>query len=170
MAGFCGGFVSSILTIAAIGRQARANPALLRSASPVPPFIATAIELIIVIVITNPKATALSLARHSRHGRRSTVYGLVFALSVKGIHVPAEPDSGRAFELRFAFLFATAFAIMSLFAALLQTILGPSGAQVTVALGGLVDTHAATAAAVDWRPPVHSNLFPPLSRPCSRSR
>ena len=36
---------------------------------------------------------------------------------------------------------------MSLFAALLQTIIGPSGAQVTVALGGLIDTHAATAAA-----------------------
>jgi uncharacterized membrane protein (DUF4010 family) len=36
---------------------------------------------------------------------------------------------------------------MALIAALLQTLIGPAGAQVTVALGGLIDTHAATAAA-----------------------
>ena len=37
---------------------------------------------------------------------------------------------------------------MSLLAALLQRLLGPSGAQAMVALGGLIDTHAATASAV----------------------
>lgn len=149
VAGFCGGFVSSILTIAAIGRQTRANPALLRSAVAGASFssIATAIELIIVIVITNQKLLPYLWPGILAMGVVATVHGLAFALSVKGIHVPAEPDSGRAFELKFAFLFATAFATMSLFAALLQTIIGPSGAQVTVALGGLIDTHAATAAA-----------------------
>jgi uncharacterized membrane protein (DUF4010 family) len=36
---------------------------------------------------------------------------------------------------------------MSLLAALVQTLLGPSGAEALVALGGLIDTHAATASA-----------------------
>jgi uncharacterized membrane protein (DUF4010 family) len=149
VAGFCGGFVSSILTIAAIGRQARANPVLLRSAVAGASFssIATAIELVIVIFVTNQKLLPYLAIGIVATGVVAAVYGLTFALSVKGIRVPAEPDSGRAFELKFAFLFATAFAIMSLIAALLQRLLGPSGAQVTVALGGLVDTHAAAAAA-----------------------
>lgn len=149
VAGFCGGFVSSILTIAAIGRQARANPALLRSAVAGASFssIATAIELIIVIFVTNQKLLRNLAPGIAATGVVAAVYGLAFALSVKGKQAPAEPDAGRAFEPKFAFLFAAGFAIMSLVAALLQRWLGPSGAQVTVALGGLVDTHAATAAA-----------------------
>lgn len=149
VAGFCGGFVSSILTIAAIGRQARANHALLRSAVAGASFssIATAIELVVVIFATNQKLLPYLWLGIVATGVVSAIYGLAFALAVKGIHAPAEPDSGRAFELKFAFLFATVFAIMSLVAALLQRLLGPSGAQVTVALGGLVDTHAAAAAA-----------------------
>jgi uncharacterized membrane protein (DUF4010 family) len=149
VAGFCGGFVSSILTIAAIGRQARADPSLLRSAVAGASFssIATAIGLVIVIFVSNQKLLQYLWPGILVMGIVAAVYGLAFALSAKGIHTPAEPESGRAFELKFAFLFATAFAIMSVIAALLQRLLGPSGAQVTVALGGLVDTHAAAAAA-----------------------
>jgi uncharacterized membrane protein (DUF4010 family) len=149
VAGFCGGFVSSILTIAAIGRQAHANPAMLRSAVAGASFssIATAIELVIVIFVTHQRLLQYLGPGIVAMGMVAAIYGLAFALSAKGINTSAEPDSGRAFELKFAFLFATVFAIMSLIAALLQRFLGPSGAQVTVALGGLVDTHAATAAA-----------------------
>jgi uncharacterized membrane protein (DUF4010 family) len=72
---------------------------------------------------------------------------LTFALSAKTRRTPAEPVSGRAFEPKFAFIFASAFAFVSLIAALLQRELGPSGAQATVALGGSIDAHAATASA-----------------------
>jgi uncharacterized membrane protein (DUF4010 family) len=149
VAGFCGGFVSSILTIGAIGRQARQDPSLLRSAVAGASFssIATAIELVIVIFVSNEKILPYLAPGIVATGMVAALYGLTFALSVKGVRVPAEPDSGRAFELKFAFLFAAAFAVLSLISALLQRLLGPSGAQVTVALGGLVDTHAAAAAA-----------------------
>jgi uncharacterized membrane protein (DUF4010 family) len=149
VAGFCGGFVSSILTIAAIGKQAHAAPTLLRSAVAGASFssIATAIELVMVIFVSNPKLFPYLGPGIVAMGAVAALYGLAFVLSAKGIHTPAEPESGRAFEPKFALLFAAAFAVMSLIAALLQRLLGASGAQVTVALGGFVDTHAATAAA-----------------------
>ena len=55
VAGFCGGFVSSILTIAAMGRQAKRQPSVLSCAVAGAAFssIATAVELIIIIMITN---------------------------------------------------------------------------------------------------------------------
>ena len=53
--GFCGGFVSSILTIAAMGRQARTEPAQLNAAVAGASFssIATAIGLLIILAMTN---------------------------------------------------------------------------------------------------------------------
>jgi uncharacterized membrane protein (DUF4010 family) len=77
----------------------------------------------------------------------AAVYGLMFGFAAKGVRSAAEPVSGRAFEPKFAILFACAFAFMLLIAALLQLFLGASGAQATIALGGLIDTHAATASA-----------------------
>ncbi len=147
VAGFCGGFVSSILTIAALGRQARADPALLRSAVAGGSFssIATAIELLIIIFLTDPKLLPYLGAGITAMGAVAAAYGLAFASAARDPGAPAEPASGRAFEPKFAFIFAGAFALMSLAAALLQQVLGPSGAQATIALGGFVDTHAAAA-------------------------
>lgn len=149
IAGFCGGFVSSIITIAAIGRQAHAQPALLRSAVAGAAFssIATVIELLIIIVITNVKLLPYLGPGVVAMGAIAAVYGLVFEFAAKEVHTAAEPVSGRAFEPKFAILFACAFASMLLIAALLQRLLGASGAQATIALGGLIDTHAATASA-----------------------
>jgi uncharacterized membrane protein (DUF4010 family) len=149
VAGFCGGFVSSILPIAAIGRQAHAQPSLLRSAVAGAAFssIATVIELLVIIVITNARLLPYLGPGVAAMGMVAAVYGLVFEIAATGPRSPAEPVSGRAFEPKFAILFACAFAFMLLIAALLQRLLGPSGAQATIALGGLIDTHAATASA-----------------------
>jgi uncharacterized membrane protein (DUF4010 family) len=77
----------------------------------------------------------------------AAAYGLGFQLAARGRTSPAEPVSGRAFEPKFAIIFASAFAFMLWLAALLQKMMGPSGAQATIAVGGLIDTHAATASA-----------------------
>jgi uncharacterized membrane protein (DUF4010 family) len=149
VAGFCGGFVSSIITIAAIGRQARAHPTLLRSAVAGASFssIATAIELLVIIIITNAKLLPYLGPGIAAMGIVAAAYGLAFEFAAKGRRSPAEPVSGRAFEPKFAIIFACAFAFMLLIAAVLQRLLGPSGAQATIAVGGLIDTHAATASA-----------------------
>jgi uncharacterized membrane protein (DUF4010 family) len=149
VAGFCGGFISSIVTIAALGRQGRAAPSLLRSAVAGASFssIATAIELLIIVFMTNMKLLPYIGPGIVAMGVVALAYGLAFVLLAKTPRTSAEPVSGRAFEPKFALIFASAFAFVSLIAALLQKVLGPSGAQATVALGGIIDTHAAAASA-----------------------
>jgi uncharacterized membrane protein (DUF4010 family) len=57
----------------------------------------------------------------------AAAYGLGFQLAARGRTSPAEPVSGRAFEPKFAIIFASAFAFMLWLAALLQKMMGPSG-------------------------------------------
>ena len=109
--------------------------------------IATAIELLMVISMTNLKLLPYLGPGITAMGIVAAGYGLAFALAARRSAAPAKPVSGRAFEPKLAFLFAGAFAAMSLLAALVQTLLGPAGAEAMVALGGLIDTHAATASA-----------------------
>jgi uncharacterized membrane protein (DUF4010 family) len=149
VAGFCSGFVSSIMTIAAFGRQAKTDPSVLRSAVAGGAFssIATAIQLLIIISMTNMNLMPLLGPPIAAMGVVSAVYGFVFVIAARRAASHAEPVAGRAFEPKLAIVFAIAFALMSLIAALLQRWMGPSGAQAAVALGGFVDTHAATASA-----------------------
>lgn len=149
IAGFCGGFVSSLFTIATLGRQAKNQPALLRSAVAGGAFssIATSIELLVIIIITNRELLVYLGPGVAATGVISACYGLAFKLSAKGPRSAAEPAAGRAFEPKYAVLFASAFALMLLLAALLRRELGQSAAQLTIALSGFIDTHAATASA-----------------------
>jgi uncharacterized membrane protein (DUF4010 family) len=149
VAGFCGGFVSSIFTIAAMGRQVRREPALLRAAVAGSAFssIATSIELLAILLVSGAKLMPRLGLGIVAMGVVTATYGAAFAFTPGSGESTAEAATGRAFEPRFAILFATAFALTVLVAAWLQRLLGPSGAELTVALGGLLDTHAATASA-----------------------
>ena len=149
VAGFCSGFVSSIMTIAAFGRQAKTDPSVLRSAVAGGAFssIATAVELLIIISMTNMHLMPLLGPGIAAFRAVSAIYGFAFVIAAKRAASHAEPVAGRAFEPKLAIVFGIAFALMSLIAALLQRWLGPSGAQAAVAMGGFVDTHAATASA-----------------------
>lgn len=149
LAGFCGGFVSSIVSIAALGRQAKREPMLLRCAVAGASFssIATAIELLAIMTITNKALLAYLGPGVAATGLVAALYGGGFQLSSLGERSSADADLGRAFEPKHALLFAGAFALMMMTAALLQRALGPSAAQLSIALGGLIDTHAATASA-----------------------
>ena len=146
---FFGGFVSIIMTIAAMGRQARKNPARLSAAGAGASFssIATNIELLVILVMTN-----IQLLRYLRPGVTgmglvAAIYGWGFALWIKMPATTAELYSGRAFEPKHAFLFAGAFALMLATAALLQRLLGSAGAKAVVSVSGFFDAHVATASA-----------------------
>jgi uncharacterized membrane protein (DUF4010 family) len=147
--GFCGGFVSSILTIAAMGRQARTEPAQLNAAVAGAAFssIATAIELLIILAITNLDVLRRLAPAIIAMGLIAAIYGLAFALKARMPGAAADPITGRAFEPKLAVMFAAAFALMLTLAALLQRYLGASAAQVSIAVAGLIDTHAAAASA-----------------------
>jgi uncharacterized membrane protein (DUF4010 family) len=147
--GFCAGFVSSILTIAAMGRQARREPSQLHSAVAGASFssIATAIELLIILSMTNVDVLRCLAPGIAAMGLFAAAYGLGFALKPRTPISTSEAASGRAFEPKLAFLFAGAFALMLFVAALLQKHLGSTAAQTTIALAGFFDTHAAAASA-----------------------
>jgi len=149
IAGLCGGFVSSILAIAALGRQAHTDPAVLRSAVAGGAFssIATALELLIIIALTNTQLLRYLGPGIAAMGIVAAAYGAAFAMAAHHAPTPAAPVLGRAFEPKLAVVFATGFALMLMIAALLQRWLGPSGAEFAIALGGFMDTHAATASA-----------------------
>jgi uncharacterized membrane protein (DUF4010 family) len=149
VAGLCGGFVSSILAIAALGRQAHADPAVLRSAVAGGAFssIATAVELLIILALTNIHLLQFLGPGIAAMGIVAAAYGGAFAMAAHHAPTPAAPALGRAFEPKLAVVFAGGFALMLLIAALLQRWLGPSGAEFAIALGGFMDTHAATASA-----------------------
>ncbi len=147
--GFCGGFVSSILTIAAMGRQARVQPSQVNAAVAGAAFssIATAIELLIILAITNIDVLRRLAIGITAMGLLAAVYGLAFALKPREPASTSERITGRAFELKLAIVFAGGFALLLTIAALLQRSLGSSAAQVAIALAGLFDTHAAAASA-----------------------
>lgn len=147
--GFCAGFVSSIVTIGAMGRQARLQPAQANAAVAGATFssIATAIELLIILAITNLEVLRRLAVGITAMGVLAAAYGLVFALKARAPATTAEPISGRAFEPKLAAIFAAAFAVMLTIAALLQRSLGASAAQGVIAVAGLFDTHAAAASA-----------------------
>jgi uncharacterized membrane protein (DUF4010 family) len=147
--GFCGGFVSSILTIAAMGRQAGTEPSQLNSAVAGASFssIATAIELLIILSMTNIEVLRCLAPAIAAMGLFAAAYGFGFALRPRAPISTSEAASGRAFEPKLALLFAGAFALMLFVAALLQKNLGSTAAQAAIALAGFFDTHAAAASA-----------------------
>jgi uncharacterized membrane protein (DUF4010 family) len=147
--GFCGGFVSSILTITAMGRQARTEPAQLNAAVAGAAFssIATAIELLIILAMTNLDVLRRLAPAITAMGLIAAIYGLAFALKDRMPGAATEPITGRAFEPKLAVMFAAAFALMLTLAALFQRNLGAGAAQVAIAVAGLFDTHAAAASA-----------------------
>ena len=149
VAGLCGGFVSSILAISAMGRQSRSDPTVLSSAVAGGAFssIATAVELLAIIAITNTRLLPFLGFGIAAMGVVAAVYGAIFAFAATHAPTPAEPVLGRAFEPKLAVVFAGGFSLLSMIAALLQRWLGPSGAEFAVAIGGFIDTHAATASA-----------------------
>jgi uncharacterized membrane protein (DUF4010 family) len=149
VAGFCSGFVSSVLTIASFGRQARAEPAILRGAVAGAAFssIATVVQLMFVLALANPAILQWLTPGIVAMGAVAGLYGLMFVFAARRAGMSPLPVTGRAFEPKFAILFSGLFALMSLLAAMLQQWMGAWGAQVAVALGGFVDTHAAAASA-----------------------
>ncbi len=149
VAGFCSGFVSSVMTIAAFGRQAKAAPGLLRGAVAGAAFssIATVVQLFFVLMLVNPRIVMVLAPGMIAMGVVAAAYGAVFVLAARRVDSAAAPLGGRAFEPKFAVLFSGLFAFMSLAAAALQAWMGTGGALVAVALGGFVDTHAAAASA-----------------------
>jgi len=144
IAGFAGGFVSSTITVAAMGARAREAPALLRTAVAGATLagLASLIELAIVVGATYPAALRQIWVPVAFAGLAALIYAAAFAVRAFRIDRPAPLEQGRAFDLRTAVLFAVSVTAIMLFAAALRAQLGTPGLIAAVGVAGLVDIQA----------------------------
>ena len=151
LAGFAGGFASSSATIAGLGVQARQQPALASvcAGGAVLSNVSTVLQLGVVVgVLSTPLLLnlwpALLLA-----GCVITLFAVVAARAsqVQTTMPEAITATGRMLEPRRALLFMLIVAAVLLVSAWVQVWLGEAALDVTLALSGLADVHAAAASA-----------------------
>ncbi len=147
IAGLSGGFVSSVATIATMGRRARDGSASMRAtvAAAVLSSVATILQFVVVLAAADPdvlRALAVPLALG---GLAAVAYGAVAAWRIpRGIGT-TEVKTGRAFRIKDAALFAVLITGMTVVAAAANDWLGESAVYVSSAVAGFADSHAVAA-------------------------
>lgn len=144
VAGFAGGFVSSTITVAAMGARARDAPLVLRTAVAGATLagLASLIELGIVVEATYPAALRHVVVPLVLAGAAAAAYAAVFSVRALRVDRPGRVDEGRAFDLRTAVLFSVSVTAIMLVSAALRAHLGTPGLVVGVGVAGLVDIQA----------------------------
>lgn len=147
-AGFASGFVSSTATIAAMGAEARRDPALRAGAvsGAVLSSLATVVYLAVLLTATSPAVLRAMAAPLLAAGGVAAAYGLLIALRSVRTHDGDTPPPGRPFNPRLALLFAATMGALLLLTAFLTDRYGAGGAGVAAALAGFADAHSASAA------------------------
>lgn len=146
LSGFGSGFVSSTATTAAMGLRAKQQPALLHAcvSGALLSTVATFVLLFVVTVTVAPSQLA-SLSP-------SIFSALLCACLMAGISMLGIRDhgnyvqpEGHAFSLREALVFAFILTTATALVALANDHFGSAAVQLSAALAGLVDVHAAAA-------------------------
>lgn len=147
-AGFASGFVSSTATIAAMGAEARRNPALRAGAvsGAVLSSLATVVYLALLLAATSPAVLHAMTPPLLAAGVAAAGYGLLIALRSIRAHNGDTPPPGRPFNPRLALLFAATMGALLLLTAFLTDRYGAGGAGVAAALAGFADAHSTSAA------------------------
>ena len=143
-AGFVGGFISAGATIGSMGNRAKSNPELQSGAisGAVLATVATVVQMILVLLVTN-RATCRALAVPLLFAGLTAIgYAVLFLFRSSKAAIPNEPVSGRAFDLRIAFIFAGMISLILFLCAYLNQRFGDRGVFLGAALSGFADTHA----------------------------
>ena len=151
LAGFAGGFASSSATIAGLGVQARQQPALASvcAGGAVLSNVSTVLQLGVVVGVLS---TPLLLKLWPALLLAGCVIALFAVVAARASQVQTTmPElsnaTGRMLEPRRALLFMLIVAAVLLVSAWVQVWLGEAALDVTLALSGLADVHAAAASA-----------------------
>lgn len=145
IAGLASGFISSTATIAAMGaRVAKAKdtqPAAVAGA--VLSSIATIVQMALVLAATST-ATLLALAVPlACAGLAASLYGAFFTALAFRQTAEVDLQTGRAFSISTAFVFALTLSVILLACAALRDAFGENGVMIGAAVAGLADTHSA---------------------------
>ena len=149
LAGLASGFVSSTVTIAAMGARAAKTPEALRpaAAAAVLSTVATVVQMALLLAATDMAVLQVLYVPLVAAGVAAIAYGggvTLWALREKNNE---SPEPGRAFSLTLALSYAAMLAAILVVSAGLQQWLGGAGAVVAVAAAGLADAHAAAVSA-----------------------
>jgi uncharacterized membrane protein (DUF4010 family) len=146
ISGLLGGFVSSTVVVATMGKRAQEEPKVLSSAVAGAALsqIATVVQLALVLAITDSVLLGQLRWVLLAMGVVMALYGAMMIRATRGEAAPP-PPSGRAFRLRTALLFAAAFVAVMLMVAWLQKSFGPAWALAGVIAGGFADAHSTAA-------------------------
>lgn len=151
VAGFFGGFISSVATIGAMGAKARAAPGLLdvAAAAALCSSVATGAQVVLVVSVANPSLVKGWLLPAALMAVIPAVaaWWLWRRSAAKQIGKDVEPKDSRALQPFHALAFSVTVTAMTVLAAWLALRFGDSGAQVGIGVGGFVDAHSATASA-----------------------
>ena len=145
LAGLASGFVSSSVTIGAMGARAKAEPELMKPAvaGAVLSSVATVVQLAILIAATNmPTLQALWLPLVFSGGA-AVLYGGGFTLWALRQSAQNHEAQGNAFSLTTALTFAAILAVVLLAAAAAQDWFGEAGVLIAASAAGFADTHSA---------------------------
>ena len=146
VAGLFGGFVSSVATIAAMGRRSREDPDQLGGAlaGAALSSVATALQLALVLAATDRATLSRFAAPLAAMAGVAILAGAYFGRRHL-VEAVFDAPAGRAFDPRQALLFALVLATMLLAISVLGRLFGTGGLLAAAVLGGFLDTHSAAA-------------------------
>lgn len=150
VSGFVSGFVSSTVTIATLGRRARAGPTrgTLLSAAAVLSTAATWVQVIVMSAALSPGAArVLAPAALAGMGTALAAGAAWWLLARRGTstRTPVEPADSRALRPREALIVAGLLSAVTLLISMAQTRFGATGVYAGAALAGLADAHSPVA-------------------------
>jgi uncharacterized membrane protein (DUF4010 family) len=145
VAGLASGFISSTATIGAMGARTAKAPDVLAAAvaAAVLSTIATVVQLALVLAATSMTTLRALWIPLICAGLTAVVYGTVFTVRAIQQKTECEAQSGRAFSLVTALIFALTLSGILVAAAALREWFGETGIILAAALAGFVDTHSA---------------------------
>jgi uncharacterized membrane protein (DUF4010 family) len=149
LAGFFGGFVSSVATIAAMGSRARDQTSLRAAAvaGAALSSVATVVQLALVLAVANHQLLVRMIPPLLGAAAVSLAYGAAFAWRAARQAARDAPVTGRAFQPGRAIAVAVAITVTLFLAAVLADRYGALGATMGIAVAGFADAHSASASA-----------------------
>jgi uncharacterized membrane protein (DUF4010 family) len=145
IAGLASGFISSTATIGAMGARTTKTTDILAAAvaGAVLSTIATIVQMALVLAATSLTTLRTLSVPLICAGLVAVVYGIVFTVRALQQKTEGEAQSGRAFSLSTAIVFALTLSCILVASAALREWFGETGIIVAAALAGFVDTHSA---------------------------
>ena len=145
IAGLASGFISSTATIGAMGARAAKTKVVLSSAvaGAVLSTVATIVQLALVLAATSTTTLRSLSVPLVCAGSAAVVYGTVFTVRALQLKTEGETQSGRAFSLSTALVFAVTLSCILVASAALREWFGETGIILAAAIAGFVDTHSA---------------------------